>query len=319
MRQQLILTVGLPGSGKSTWFGENFKYEPSKDSYHYQEKDGYVLVSADIERQRLSGYDPNNPELVHEEAIEIAENLVYDYLRNKKNVYMDGGGINNRYTPRIITTAREINPEVFVKVIYFNTPIEVCIERISKRERKVPIDNIYKKNQMLPRCLNRLKEMCDEFEEVRYFTDKYLFLDMDGTVCSFSNVNRDIDNNLDFVNGEVFKHLRPVYHIIEKVRNLYKPENVFILTACPNNIAWEEKKWWLKQYMPFLLDENIYFVGNKDYKHVFLNHLLLKKKFKKQDVCVVDDNYQIIEKMRDIGVNILHPSDIEVLNYNQKL
>lgn len=322
--QELILTVGLPGSGKSTYINgkyikcggaeKNINDDSTlryKYDYIHDNHETYSLISADIIKTVIKGYLPCCPERVHEKSVDIAEKAVYDQLKINNNVFMDGGGINNNYTARIIATARLINPKIHIKAIYFNTPVEVCIKRISSRERKVPIDNIYEKNQKIPRCINKLKEICDEFETVNYFTNKYVFLDMDGTICSYSTVCKDIDGNIDFVNGELFKYLTPVKFIIDNIHNNFNNEQLFILTACPNSIAWVEKQEWINKHLPFIKKENIYFVGNKDYKHVFLKHLMLKLKIMPNDICMIDDNFSILEKMQTIGVNAIHPSNIE--------
>lgn len=327
--QELILTVGLPGSGKSTYINNNYKveyvnelnlnYQNSQNSpLFYKDNtaimsdyfNSYHLVSADFIKKLLPGYDSNHPELCHEKSVNLAEEVVYLLLKDNKNVFMDGGGINNNYTARIIENARKINPDIKIKALYFNTPIDVCIKRIQDRERKVPIENIYEKNQKLPRCVNRLKNLCNQFSTINYFNNKYLFLDMDGTICSYSDVCKDIDGNIDFVNGELFKYLTPVEYILNFVTTYYDMNNVYILTACPNSIALEEKKEWLQENFPQLKLKNFYFVGNKDYKHVFLKHLMLKLKMKPNDVCMIDDNYSILDKMRSIGVNAIHPSNI---------
>lgn len=64
---------------------------------------------------------------------------------------------------------------------------------------------------------------------------------MDGTIASYTKGPKDIDENIDFVNSKLFEHSLPINHIISKISNEYKPENIFILTACPNSISWEEK------------------------------------------------------------------------------
>lgn len=316
--QRLVLTVGLPCSGKSTYLSNTFKFDSSIDNisdkyYDSNYKDFIIVVSADKYKETCKGYDPNHPEIIHEESVKLAESTVYVNIYSHNNVLMDGGGINNNYTLRIIHEARKINPNISIEILYFNTPIKVCLDRLSNRERKVPVDDIYNKNQKLPRCVNNLRNLANKFTTINYFTHKYVFLDMDGTICSYSIPCRDIDGNIDFVNGELFKYLDPVKNVLETVKQICLVDNIFILTACPNSIAWEEKQGWLEEHAPFIKKENIFFVGNKDYKHVFLKHLMLKLKLNKNDVTMIDDNYSIIEKMQSIGVNAIHPSDINSL------
>lgn len=94
-------------------------------------------------------------------------------------------------------------------------------------------------------------------------------------------------------------------------------QNVFIITAYPNSIAWEEKLAWLGEHFPELLPENIMFVGNKDWKHVFIKHLAIKKKWKMNEICIVDDLHDTLTKCSSIGINAIHPSNIEAM-FNKK-
>ena len=113
-----------------------------------------IVVAADDIKEFIPGYDNSNPEPVHEASVKYAEELVYMIcdadLFVTDTLIMDGGGINDHYTARIIEHVRKSYSDVHIKCVYFDTPIEVCLERISKRERKVPTETIYSKNQAIP-------------------------------------------------------------------------------------------------------------------------------------------------------------------------
>jgi hypothetical protein len=70
----------------------------------------------------------------------------------------------------------------------------------------------------------------------------------------------------------------------------------------------------MEKNMPFVKKENILFVGNKDYKDVFLKHFMIGNKIDKKDVMMIDDNHDTLNKMIVLGVNALHPSDINCLS-----
>lgn len=226
---------------------------------------------------------------------------------------MDGGGINNNYTKSIIKTIRESNQDTKITCIFFDTPIDVCISRISGRDRKVPIDSIFDKNLKLSKCLEYYQQNVDEYIRVNYFTNKHIFLDMDGTIVSYRKGKLDIDGNTDMVNSHLFINANPVRHVINFVKDNFDLNNVHIITAVANDIVLEEKVEWLKKHFPEFHMENFHWCGNKQYKHVYLKHLALKEKMKLNDITIIDDLHETLHKCNAIGVNAIHPSNIEAL------
>lgn len=328
MNRIFTFFCGLPGSGKSTFIKNTVPYNKYKsileciwteyeDIEQLRLHSENVIVSADDWKKQQPTYNSEHPENIHEESVVWAENMVLELIKKTNcNILMDGGGINRSYNRNIINEIRNFDKNIKVKCIFFDTPIDVCLSRIESRERKVPIENIYEKNQRLTECVQWYQENCDEFQRINYFTNKYAFVDMDGTICAYAKGKRDIDGNVDFVNGKHFLNLRPVKHIINYLREKYAAnlQNLYILTAAPNSVAWSEKQQWLKKYMPWIKPENYLFVGNKEYKDVFLKHWMIGHKIDKKDVMIIDDNHETLNKMIKLGVNALHPSDISCLD-----
>ena len=295
---------------------KSIKSTTSISSLFNKVKKDAIIVSADDIKVYLEGYDSIHPENVHEKSVDIARMMVQSMAESEKDfglVVMDGGGINNHYTSGIISHVKRYSPGCRIKCIYFDTPVDVCIERISQRERKVPIKAIYEKNQKLMKCIYKYKDMVDEFERINYYTNKYLLLDMDGTICGYTKARLDEEGNADFVNGELFLHLQPVQHVIDFVKEHYDMKNVFIVTAVANSIAWNEKNLWLDKYFPEIPTENRFFVGNKDYKYVFVKQFAEYKGWKSNEMVLIDDYHPTIEKCRKNNINCIHPSNIESL------
>lgn len=304
--KQFIFTAGLPGSGKSYWLKEHF------------DLDSLAFVSADEIKEEIAvemchGSLCDIDEFlssIHEESIEKARDRAKQFMANQEDtILMDMGGINNHYTQHLIEYAHDFGYKC--RAILFDTPIEVCIERMKERGRVIPMDNMYKKNCIMNRCFENIMDSVEEYEVVHYFTNKYIFLDMDGTICAYQKPPRDIDGNVDFVNSGMFKNPAPVKHIIDWVRKNYPMENVYILGVSPNSICQEDKIAWLSRYFSGIDYNHVYFCGNKDYKHIMLKHLMYKLKMDKKDVLMIDDNYQVINNMLGIGVNCIHPSNLE--------
>lgn len=124
----LILTVGIPGAGKSTWVKKYLK------DYPYTH-----VVSTDEIRKELTGVmqcDPNQNEWIHDEARERVKELL---AHPERSVGMG---------PVIIVDSTNVDLEEWVKykalgasVIvaqYFEISIDEAMKRQKGRERYVP-------------------------------------------------------------------------------------------------------------------------------------------------------------------------------------
>lgn len=299
MKSRAIFTLGLPGSGKSTFLKV------------FEESNKFITVSADEIRLTLPNYDPQKPELVHETCVKMAEERVYELMRQNKDLIMDGGSINDHYTERIIKELQANNYEV--EVHFINTPVHICIQRNNERkargERFVPTSAIIDKHYKLDDSVTRLNDLVPEgFYVYDYFTRENLIVDMDGVVAAYQNLPLDDDGNINFVSHNIFRNAIPVLSMINRIKTYADSCNIYILSASPNSICNEEKREWLREHMPFVMPENIYFLGNKDFKWIMLRDLMTKLGLKPFSCTLVDDEHSVLESCKKLGVEVLHPS-----------
>ena len=82
---------------------------------------------------------------------------------------------------------------------------------------------------------------------------KKIFLDLDGTLAKFNvkNALKRFDNEKGF-----FAKLG-AYKNIEKINEMAKAGNVYIISASPNEQADDDKMIWIKKYLPNVKIENI--------------------------------------------------------------
>lgn len=84
---------------------------------------------------------------------------------------------------------------------------------------------------------------------------KKIFLDMDGTIAKFNvkNALARFENEIDF-----FAKLG-AYKGIEKINEMAKAGNVYIISASPNERCDNDKMKWLEKFLPSLPKANIVF------------------------------------------------------------
>jgi predicted kinase len=121
MAQKVVLAVGLPGSGKSTWF----------------ERRGIVPLSSDHLRLLLAD-DPE--EQGYQKWIFLAlRSLLRTRLRMGRAVsYVDATSLTPSERRPWIQIANQFGCRI--EALYFDVPLEVCLDRNRKRRRKVPVD-----------------------------------------------------------------------------------------------------------------------------------------------------------------------------------
>ncbi len=116
-----MLAIGLPGSGKTTWFGRRGVTPLSSDMLR-------SVLFDDVEEQRYQG-------------------LVFSTLRSLLRArliarmpwnYVDATNHSPRERRQWIHMARGLGYEVHA--VFFDVPLEVCLERNQRRERVVPED-----------------------------------------------------------------------------------------------------------------------------------------------------------------------------------
>lgn len=298
------VTLGLPGCGKTTYINENLGH--------------CTLVSADEIKKEILQKSLAPDSEAHELSVKMAEEKLYEIAGLKSfNLCMDGGGVNNNYTERIIR--RMVNEFGYVVVlIYFDTPTSVCLERNAARNRRLPVPEIeiIKKSVRINECLIRYSELADKVITVPYYTNRHIFMDMDGTMAAYQHIPFDQYGCIDFVAGRYFVNAQPVSPVIDNVNRLEKNgATVYVFSASPDNLCMQEKNDWLDVHVPAIQQSNRYFIGNKRYKFVMLRNICAKLKLDYKDVTFVDDDHQVITDCHKIGINGIHPSMFLTANF----
>ncbi len=119
------MLVGLPGSGKST----------------YAATLGAPVLSSDAIRLLLA--DDENDQSIHARVFATLRYLLIQRLEIHRPVtYVDATHLTRAERKPYIEIASEKNVEI--DAVFFDTPLEVCLERNRHRARQVPEDVLVK-------------------------------------------------------------------------------------------------------------------------------------------------------------------------------
>lgn len=127
----VFIAVGCPGSGKSTWWKKGLDDGSIPNTS--------IRINMDEIRYELTG---NESDQTRNYAVsKIAEVKLKSCLSERiPLIYWDNTSTKAQYRKNVISLAKAAGYNVVC--LYWNIPINVCLDRNSKRARKVPEDII---------------------------------------------------------------------------------------------------------------------------------------------------------------------------------
>jgi predicted kinase len=117
----VVLAIGLPGSGKSSWFKRHNVTPLSSDMVR-------SLLFDDVREQRFQDLVFSN----------LRSMLKARLIAKRPMNYVDATNLTPQERQHWIKLAKDYNYEVHA--VFFDVPLEVCIERHQRRDRVVPED-----------------------------------------------------------------------------------------------------------------------------------------------------------------------------------
>jgi predicted kinase len=117
----VVLAIGLPGSGKSSWFKRHNVVPLSSDMVR-------SLLFDDVREQRFQDLVFSN----------LRAMLKARLIAKRPMNYVDATNLTPQERAHWVKLAKDYNYEVHA--VFFDVPLEVCVERHQRRDRVVPED-----------------------------------------------------------------------------------------------------------------------------------------------------------------------------------
>jgi predicted kinase len=133
--KQAILTMGLPGAGKSYTVSRTF------------DTSQFVMVDPDAIKALHPDYNPKAPELLHEWSKQQANAMQAQAVADGRNLIIDGTGTN---AEKMVKWTLELQAAGYtVTAFYVAVTVATSLKRNAKRERNVPEAVIREKAELM--------------------------------------------------------------------------------------------------------------------------------------------------------------------------
>ena len=161
MTQKLYIPIGIPASGKTTYWAEHF------------DKEQVLRISRDDINTMLSGavYTQNINNVIKDSENVILESA----LQAGFSIYIDRVNLTPKSRKRFINKAKNIKRDLYVVALFFEPDLKEAVVRNESRTDKT-LDQREKLEEFIPEALRTLTEPSfdESFDEIH-------FINSDGT------------------------------------------------------------------------------------------------------------------------------------------
>jgi predicted kinase len=296
---EMIMTRGLPASGKTTWA---------------KKQKGYIRINRDDIRAMLF------TEILYtkdqEEQVTIVQHgAIKNALKNGQSVIIDDTNLNNKFVRELMKIAQSFGAEVKFED-FTDVPYKTCIERDASRDRSVGADiiaNFYVRyiqgrQQPLPVPVLPTYEIKKyEIDPVNAFNYNgkpwAVIVDIDGTVAKmidrgpydWSRVGED----------------SPVEDVFSVIHAMAGAGFKILFTSGRDGSCRNETEYWLKQhysrhgwelFMRTAKDNRPDWIVKAE---IFDNQIRDKYNIR----CVFDDRNQVVDMWRKMGLTVMQVAE----------
>ena len=303
--RKIILTRGIPGSGKSTW----------ARAWVAESPETRIRINNDDIRNMLGNYwVPSREDLVsfikHKSAVAAmghGYDIVVDNMNlNPKEVNFWETIINshNKDTERVNLGFEKYKYEIEFKDFFI--PVEECLKRDAMRPNPIgekTIKDIWRKYRhfiqttQVEKLVNNLKEYDPNKEDC-------IVIDMDSTMCF--NTSKRPWYGPGSTEGMITDI--PNKGVVDVVKAMQDADYHIIVCTGRNEAQREVTEQWLKGH--YIEPTEIYMRSDYDYrKGVEIKEELINQILQKYNITAIfEDCEPIVQKLRDMGLTVLQPN-----------
>ena len=297
MNGNLIITVGISVSGKSTWAHKQWWKDPSK----------YVIVNRDKIRELLFGFTEQSIEQYYlrddvakfeKQITRYEDTLINDGLNHGKTVIVDATHLTRAYLERFKYW------NVPTDIVIFEVELKEAIERDLNRDRQVGDTIITKQYNRFLGLMQQLAKEPIDFEPVQFIQNpdniNCVIFDIDGTLA---HMDRNDRSPYDWhkVGGDTLDY--PTRLMAQALD----------LTACKviictgrDAVCIEETEEWLFKHSIMYDEIHIRPRGDQRVDWIVKEEMFRKIAEDNYIVGIFDDRLQVVRRARALGLKVFN-------------
>lgn len=294
---ELIITRGLPASGKSTWATQWVQADP----------ENRVRLNRDATRMMLAGVDTKPaPGKFEQQITKMHHDFARQALRSGVSVIVDDTNLRARYAKDWARLASVVGVGFRVQD-FTDVPVEECIRRNAERENGVPDDLITVMHQKFIKGgvagveIEPQQSLFTPYVPNPQKPDAYL-VDIDGTLA--------MKGDRDIYDGSK-AHLDTVIEDVARVVRGLHPGSCLIYVSGRSDEHYGVTREWL-DVNGFPVLDGLYMrkAGDKR-KDSIVKHELFNEHIRDHYNIrgVFDDRNQVVEMWREIGLTVFQVAD----------
>ena len=294
---RLIITVGISGSGKSTWSHEKWLRSPSK----------YVIVSRDKIRELLFGYTEatildyyNRKDIfdLEKQVTRYEDTIIGDGLNHGKNVIVDATHLTRKYIERFKFW------NVVTEVVVFEIELEEALRRDLLRSKTVGDVIINKQYDRFTNLIIELAKKPIDFYPVNIIqnwdNEPCIIFDIDGTLSHMDRKTRSPYDWHKVGEDSLDIHVKAIVNAIGDVNG-----KIIICTGRDGVCELETREWLKNNDIPY---NELYIRARGDQRVDWVVKEEMWRKIAEDNyiVGIFDDRLQVVRRARSLGLKVFN-------------